>query len=246
MRAATTSTSGDYFTTSSARVPRHRSEVALTVGTCPPAAIPRWCRRATSCPPSDFDRRVVGRFVDVAAKAGVDSFSLAGGVIVDDFDNDGQLEILNSNFDSCGQMKLFQRGPNGTFVDRATHAGLAEQLGGLNLLQTDYNNDGCKDVLVLRGGWELGRESLLALTLRRHVRRCHGGPRTARRRPARYCRVYATSKHGLTIVGVTKMPAQLFAIGVTGRSGPRPAPAFAARPSPRRSTRDIATSYPDL
>jgi tetratricopeptide (TPR) repeat protein len=104
----------------------------------------------------------VGRFVDVAAKAGVDSFSSAGGVIVDDFNNDGQLDILTSNFDSCGQMKLFQRGPSGAFVDQAAHAGLSQQLGGLNLLQTDYNNDGCKDVLVLRGGWELAqRKSLL-------------------------------------------------------------------------------------
>ena len=104
----------------------------------------------------------VGRFVDVAAKAGVDTFSLAGGVIVDDFNNDGQLEILTSNFDSCGQMKLFQRGPGGAFIDQAAHAGLSQQLGGLNLLQTDFNNDGCKDVLVLRGGWELAqRKSLL-------------------------------------------------------------------------------------
>jgi tetratricopeptide (TPR) repeat protein len=114
-------------------------------------------------PTSDFGSpENVGRFVDVAAKAGVDSFSSAGGVIVDEFNNDGQLEILSSNFDSCGQTKLFQRGPNGMFVDQAAHAGLTEQLGGLNLLQTDYNNDGCKDVLVLRGGWELAqRKSLL-------------------------------------------------------------------------------------
>ena len=75
-------------------------------------------------PPTDFaSPEDVGRFVDVAARAGVDSFSSAGGVIVDDFDNDGQLDILTSNFDSCGQMKLFQRGPNGTFVDQAAHAG---------------------------------------------------------------------------------------------------------------------------
>jgi tetratricopeptide (TPR) repeat protein len=114
-------------------------------------------------PPSDFaSPEDVGRFVDVSAKAGVDSFSSAGGVIVDDFDNDGQLDILTSNFDSCGQMKLFQRGPTGTFVDRAAPAGLSQELGGLNLLQTDYDNDGCKDVLVLRGGWELAqRKSLL-------------------------------------------------------------------------------------
>jgi hypothetical protein len=114
-------------------------------------------------PPGDFaSQEDVGRFVDVAAAAGVDSFSSAGGVIVDDFDNDGQLEILTSNFDSCGEMKLFRRNASGRFVDTARQAGLSEQLGGLNLLQTDYNNDGCRDVLVLRGGWELAqRKSLL-------------------------------------------------------------------------------------
>ena len=43
------------------------------------------------------------------------------------------------------------------------HAGgLADQLGGLNLLQADYNNDGCMDILVLRGAWEFPqRKSLL-------------------------------------------------------------------------------------
>jgi hypothetical protein len=48
-------------------------------------------------------------------------------------------------------------------VHRANvRAGLDDQLGGLNLVQTDYNNDGCKDILVLRGGWELPqRNSLL-------------------------------------------------------------------------------------
>ena len=51
-------------------------------------------------PASTFESpETIGRFVDVAAAAGVDSFSSAGGVIVDDFDNDGSLEILTSNFD---------------------------------------------------------------------------------------------------------------------------------------------------
>ncbi len=114
-------------------------------------------------PPSVFEsEEEVGRFVDVAAAAGVISFSSAGGVVVDDFDNDGQLEILTSNFDSCGRMQLYRRGPGGTFVEEGAKAGLAGELGGLNLLQADYDNDGCRDVLVLRGGWELPqRKSLL-------------------------------------------------------------------------------------
>jgi hypothetical protein len=40
--------------------------------------------------------------------------------------------------------------------------GLGGQLGGLNIVQTDYNNDGHLDILVLRGAWETAqRKSLL-------------------------------------------------------------------------------------
>jgi tetratricopeptide (TPR) repeat protein len=124
-----------------------------------PDLVPSRHRIATAAFASAED---VGRFVDVAAAAGIDSFSSAGGVIVDDFDNDGRLDIVTSNFDSCGKMQLFHRTEQGTFADRSVQAGLADQLGGLNLVQADYNNDGCRDVLVLRGGWELAqRKSLL-------------------------------------------------------------------------------------
>ena len=95
-------------------------------------------------------------------------------MIVDDFDNDGSLEILTSNFDSCGVMHLFRRGTDGRFHDQAAAAGLSDQLGGLNLLQTDYNNDGCRDVLVLRGGWETAQRQVApAEQLQRNVHGRH-------------------------------------------------------------------------
>jgi hypothetical protein len=114
-------------------------------------------------PPAAFaSGEDVGHFVDVAHRAGVDSFSLSGGVIVDDFDNDGLLDIVTSSIDSCAPLKFFHHNPDGTFTDRAAQAGLTDQLGGLNILQTDYNNDGRLDILVLRGGWETAqRKSLL-------------------------------------------------------------------------------------
>ena len=34
-------------------------------------------------------------------------------------------------------------------------------LGGLNMVQADYNNDGCMDILVLRGGWEFPQRKTL-------------------------------------------------------------------------------------
>jgi hypothetical protein len=101
------------------------------------------------------------RFDDVASSAGIDSFSSAGGVVVDDFDNDGRFDVLTSNFASCGAMQLFTRGGDGRFRDRAAAAGLARQMGGLNLVQADYDNDGCQDVLVLRGGWEVAQRNTL-------------------------------------------------------------------------------------
>jgi tetratricopeptide (TPR) repeat protein len=114
-------------------------------------------------PPKAFESSDdVGRFHDVAVEAGLDSFSMAGGVIVDDFENIGRLDVVTSSFDSCGPMHFFHNNGDGTFTDHVAEAGLTGQMGGLNILQTDYNNDGCLDILILRGAWELPqRKSLL-------------------------------------------------------------------------------------
>jgi hypothetical protein len=105
----------------------------------------------------------VGRFKDVAPEAGLNLFVMASGVIVDDFDNDGLFEVVTTSRDSCEPMHYFHNNGKGIFTDQAEKAGLSNQLGGLNLIQTDYNNDGCLDILVLRGAWQsLGqRKSLL-------------------------------------------------------------------------------------
>jgi tetratricopeptide (TPR) repeat protein len=104
----------------------------------------------------------VGRFEDVAAKVGLNSVALAGGVAVDDFENNGRFDVVTSSMDSCGAMHYFHNNGDGTFTDATQKAGLANQLGGLSLNQTDYNNDGCMDILVMRGGWEIPqRKSLL-------------------------------------------------------------------------------------
>jgi tetratricopeptide (TPR) repeat protein len=114
-------------------------------------------------PPSLFaSKEDIGRFVDVAPAAGLNSFSMAGGVIVDDFENNGLLDVVTSSYDQCEHLHFFHNNGDGTFTDRAVEAGLGDQLGGLNLIQTDYNNDGCIDIFVLRGGWQQAmRGSLL-------------------------------------------------------------------------------------
>jgi tetratricopeptide (TPR) repeat protein len=113
--------------------------------------------------PSVFaSKENLGRFTDVAPAAGLNSFSMAGGVIVDDFENNGLLDIVTSSYDQCESLHYFHNNGDGTFTDRVAQAGLSDQLGGLNLIQTDYNNDGCIDIFVLRGGWQAPmRDSLL-------------------------------------------------------------------------------------
>ncbi len=124
---------------------------------------PEGVPKAFLIPPSAFESpEEVGRLTDVAPAAGIKLFSESGGLIVDDFDNDGLLDIVTSDFDQCAPMHFFHNNGDGTFTDRSVESGLAGQLGGLNLIQTDYNNDGCLDILVLRGAWEFPqRKSLL-------------------------------------------------------------------------------------
>jgi cytochrome oxidase Cu insertion factor (SCO1/SenC/PrrC family)/tetratricopeptide (TPR) repeat protein len=124
-----------------------------------PAGVPE----GVLIPPSVFDsKETIGRFRDVASAAGLDLFTMAGGVIVDDFDGDGLVDVVTSSYDVCEAMRFFHNDGNGTFSDRTAQAGLEGQLGGLNMVQADYNDDGCLDILVLRGAWEFPiRRSLL-------------------------------------------------------------------------------------
>jgi len=124
-----------------------------------PAAVPQ----KYLIPPSAFESKEdIGRFSDVAVAAGLKLFSMAGGVIVDDLENNGLLDVVTSSYDVCESMHYFHNNGDGTFTDRTAEAGLAGQLSGLNMIQADYNNDGCTDILVLRGAWEFPmRKSLL-------------------------------------------------------------------------------------
>ena len=92
-------------------------------------------------------------FQNVAAEVGVNSSHLAGGVIADDFDNDGFLDILVSDWNPSAPLEYLHNNKNGTFSNRSAEAHLSDVLGGFNLIQADYNNDGFVDVLVLRGAW---------------------------------------------------------------------------------------------
>lgn len=102
------------------------------------------------------------KFPDVAGAAGVAVLRGAGGSMVEDFDNDGYLDLVISSVDACESLRYFHNNADGTFADWTANARLNDQLGGINCVQTDYNNDGWMDIFVMRGGWEFPmRNSLL-------------------------------------------------------------------------------------
>jgi hypothetical protein len=93
------------------------------------------------------------RFADIAPELGVNAFNLCGGCIVDDFDGDGDLDIVTSSYDPEEPLHFYVNDGKGGFVDQSAESRLDEQLGGLNLVGADYDNDGDMDILVLRGAW---------------------------------------------------------------------------------------------
>jgi hypothetical protein len=95
----------------------------------------------------------IGHFKDIAHLAGVNRFNQAGGAIMDDFDNDGLLDLVVTTMDPTQAMAYYRNKGDGTFEERTKAAGLSKQYGGLNVVQADYDNDGHLDIFISRGAW---------------------------------------------------------------------------------------------
>jgi hypothetical protein len=101
------------------------------------------------------DRTVeIQPFEDIAGGLKLDTNNMAGGSIVEDFDRDGFLDIITSSLELTDQLHFFKNNGDGTFTDVSDQSGLKSIRGGLNMVHADYNNDGYRDILVLRGGWK--------------------------------------------------------------------------------------------
>ncbi|MBO0757514.1 MAG: CRTAC1 family protein, partial [Bradyrhizobiaceae bacterium] len=121
----------------------------MVLGTYPDGVPKKWL-----IPPEAFaSDRDIGKFRDVAAARGLVSFGRAGGIIVEDFQNNGRLDVMISHMGLDEQLEYFHNNGNRTFTRATEQAGLKGITGGLNIVQADYNNDGCIDVLITRGAW---------------------------------------------------------------------------------------------
>ncbi len=121
----------------------------MTLDEYPQGVPPEWL-----IPPSAFEsENDIGRFCDVAKLAGLEVVGIAGGTIMEDFDGDGQLDLMCSSMGMTDQLRSFRNNGDGTFSENTQESGLTGIIGGLNICHADYDNDGDADVLVLRGGW---------------------------------------------------------------------------------------------
>ncbi len=122
----------------------------MTLGEYPQKVEPRYLLSLDHYLKSEFD---IGKFRDIGHKVGVNHLNVAGGAVMEDFDNDGLLDLAVTNYEPTEPMSLYRNIGDGTFKEHASLAGLGGQLGGKYLVQTDYNNDGRADLFVSRGAW---------------------------------------------------------------------------------------------
>lgn len=114
--------------------------------------------------PTDNKNR---QFKDIGTTLNVALNSLSGASCVDDFNNDGILDIITSGYGYEETIHLYLGTTDG-FIEATDSFQLNGMLGGLNMIHADFDNDGFKDIFVLRGGW-LGAGGKLPNTLLKNI-----------------------------------------------------------------------------
>lgn len=116
-------------------------------------------------PQSLISEYPLAKFPDIAGKLKLDVQNLSGGCCIDDFNNDGYLDIITSSSGINSELHVFFNKGDGSFEDRTPKSGLKGLMGGLNINHADYNNDGYPDILILRGGWWYGKNGKIPCSL---------------------------------------------------------------------------------
>ena len=130
-----------------------------------------WFVTAIYDDPSEADRNIGNRlyrnlgdgtFEDVTTDAGVDNGGWGWGACMEDFDNDGDLDLFHVNgFDASSaqgflddQVRYFENQGDGTFVSAATDAGLQDTGQGRGVICFDSDRDGDLDIFISNNLWQ--------------------------------------------------------------------------------------------
>jgi hypothetical protein len=95
-----------------------------------------------------------GTFTESGAAAGINDGSQSWSTAIEDYDNDGDMDILLSNISDTN--KLYRNNGDGTFTDVYAASGINPQVGSWELQAADFNNDGRIDFM-----WQNGKELYL-------------------------------------------------------------------------------------
>lgn len=125
------------------------NQVYMQLGQYPDKVPPQWLI-APDLLESEFKTTP---FRNIAIGLGVAYDNMCGGVIMDDFNNDGLIDIFTCGWGLYEECYFLTNNGDGTLTDVSEKAGIKGYQGGLNIHQTDYNNDGYLDVWILRGAW---------------------------------------------------------------------------------------------
>ncbi|MEO6132980.1 MAG: VCBS repeat-containing protein [Saprospiraceae bacterium] len=143
--------------------------------------------------PSWYTNKIkIQPFRDIAPGLGLNRNGRAGGVVMDDFNNDGWQDIVVSAWSPDDPMIFYQNNGDGTFADKTESVGLKGYTSGLNMNQADFNNDGWLDLYVMRGAWLLTQGDI---------------PNTLFMNTGKGTFVDVTVKAGLTYVGASQTSA---------------------------------------
>jgi len=99
---------------------------------------------------SEYD---IGWFDDIASRVGITRRSCAGGAVMDDFDGDGDLDVIVSSMEPSTPMAYYRNRGDGGFDDVSAETEIDAQIGALNFVHGDVDGDGRLDLYVPRGAW---------------------------------------------------------------------------------------------
>ena len=117
------------------------------LGSYPEGVPPEWRIAGLEAEPGP-----AGRWENRAPHRGAAVDGISGGVSAEDFDGDGDPDLLVTSYGLRDPIRYFVN-DGGRYEERTLEAGLDGLTGGLNTVHADVDGDGDGDVLVLRGGW---------------------------------------------------------------------------------------------
>ena len=120
----------------------------MTLGRYPEAVPAQWLIPISDSIPADLPE-----FKNVANDFKINVLGHAGSSSMEDFDNDGWLDIIASSYHLNEQLVYFRNLQGKGFENITKKAGLQGITGGLNFIHGDVNNDGFEDLYITRGAW---------------------------------------------------------------------------------------------